>query len=243
MTSSFRTAGAWGGGLGRPLTWVEQDNNIYDKETRITAIETAGVAVGIDHITVSGDQMTIYMTDSSIQGPFTLPSADMWNPVGAWQPSTLYHAGDTVYSGGSLYLVLADHTSDSTFDPGAMEGTVPRYHLIIPFSPIEGFNRSGATFTPALEDGNTYNRLTHADGCAVTIDGSVDFADWTEIHFRDCSTGTDSFCTIAGSSGATLNLPRGYEAASAGEGATWGMKKVGATNAWDVWGLLQASSA
>lgn len=241
MTSTYRTTGAWGSGVGRPLTWPEQDANTFDKETRITAIETAGVAVGIDHITVSGDQMTIYMTDSSIQGPFTLPTAETWNPTGAWKPATTYNALDTVYAAGGLYLVMIDHTSDSTFDPDATEGTVPRYHLIIPFSPVQGYTRTGATFTPAFVDANSYNRLTNASGCAVTIDPTENFDDWTELHFRDCSTDTGAFCTIAISGGGTLSLPSGYDAASAGSGATWGMKKVGSTDEWDVWGLLQTS--
>ncbi len=243
MTSSFRTAGAWGAGLGRPLTWVEQDNNIYDKETRITAIETAGVAVGIDYIEVIGDQMTIHMTDSSLQGPFTLPSADVWNPQGYWLPAHVYQALDTVQYAGGLYLVLVDHTSDATFDPDAMEGTVPRYHLIANFAPAQGFTQSGATFTPDLIDANGYHRLTSVSGCAVTIDPTVPFADWTEFHFRDASIDTGASCTFAIDSPGNINEVSGFSNQTAGSGATVTLKKVGATDAWDIMGLLMPLTA
>lgn len=241
MTSSFRTAGAWGAGLGRPLTWVEQDNNIYDKETRLTTIEAAGVAVGIDYIEVIGDQMTIHMTDSSLQGPFTLLSADPWNPQGYWLPAHVYQAFDTVQSGGGLYLVLVDHTSDATFDPDAMEGTVPRYHLIANFAPSQGFEISDTTFTPDIEHGNSYIRLTNPSGCAVTIDTSVPFLDWTELQFRDCSTDTGAFCTFEIDSGGTINEEFGLLNQTPGPGALAGLKKVGATDAWDIFGRLASA--
>ena len=64
MTTVYRTAGAWGAGSGADLTPAQVDTNFYDKETRITAIEAAGVAVGVASITVSGDQMTVHMTDA-----------------------------------------------------------------------------------------------------------------------------------------------------------------------------------
>ena len=243
MTSSFRTAGAWGGGLGRPLTWVEQDNNIYDKETRITAIEAAGVAVGIDYIEVIGDQMTIHMTDASLQGPFTLPSADVWNPQGYWLPAHVYQAFDTVQAGGALYLVLADHTSDTTFDPDALEDTHPLYHLIANFAPAQGFAESGTTFTPDLSHANAYIRLTNVSGCAVTIDPSVLFADWTEMHFRDASIDTGASCTFAVDSPGSINDVTGFANESAGSGATVTLKKVGATDAWDIMGLLMPLTA
>ncbi len=242
MTSSFRTVGAWGAGLGRPLTWVEQDNNIYDKETRITAIEAAGGAVGIDYIEVLGDQMIIHMTDSSLQGPFTLPSA-MWTAQGYWLPSHVYQALDTVQYGGALYLVLVDHTSDSTFDPDAMEDTVPRYHLIATFAPTQGFTQTGATFTPDLADGNGYHRLTNASGCAVTIDPAVAFADWTEMHFRDASTDTGATCTFSVDAPGSINDVIGFNNETVGSGATVTLKKVGATDDWDILGLLMPITA
>jgi len=239
MTSSFRTAGPWGGGLGRPLTWAEQDNNTYDKETRLTAIEAAGVAVGIDFIEVVGtNQMLIHMTDSSLQGPFLLPGAEIWNPQGYWQPLSVYQAGDTVQYAGSLYLVLVDHNSSATFDPEEMEGTVPRYHKIADFAPTQGFERTGATFVPELIDANTYNRLTNPSGCAVMIDPSVTFAPWTELMFRDCSSDTDAFCTFEVTTPGGINPVRNHLNQTDGFGATCTLKKVGDTDMWDIFGRL-----
>lgn len=239
MTSVFRTAGAWGAGLGRPLTWVEQDNNTYDKETRITAIEAAGVGVGIDYITVSGDQMTIHMTDHSIQGPFTLPSAQAWNPVGEWQPSSVYQTNDVVTHLGSGYLVNADHTSATSFDPDELFGTVLLYTPLWTVAAPQGQNIDDATFTPQIEDAGIYTRLTNAGGCTVTIDPTVEFLDWTELHFRDESA--SGGVLFVATSPATFNLPDGFLAQTAGTGATVTLKKVADTNEWDVMGRLATS--
>lgn len=241
MTTTFRTAGAWGAGKGADLTPAEVDNNFYDKETRITAIEAAGVAVGIASITVSGNQMTVTMTDASVQGPFTLPTV-AWNPVGTWLPSTLYSAMDVVTYGGSAYLVLVDHTSDTTFDPNATQSTAQDiYQLIFSFAPAAGFERTGATFTPTLADANTYNRLTNPAGCAVTIDPAEGFPDWTELHFRDASTDTGAFCTFDIATPGSINDVSGYLNQSAGRGATVTLKKNGATDEWDIFGLLASA--
>lgn len=240
MTTTYRTAGAWGAGKGSDLTAAEVDNNFYDKETRITAVEAAGVGVGIDSITVSGDQMTVTLTDASTQGPFTLPTV-AWNPVGAWQPSTLYSAMDVVSYGGSAYLVLVDHTSDTTFDPNATESTAQDiYQLIFTFAPAQGFTETGTTLTPDLQHANCYIRLTNAAGCAVTIDPAVAFPDWTELHFRDESTDTSAYCSFEVSTPGSINGMAGFLNQTAGQGSVVTLKKVGATDDWDLFGRLEA---
>lgn len=242
MTTTFRTAGAWGAGKGADLTPAEVDNNFYDKETRITAIEAAGVAVGIDTITVSGDQLTINMTDASVQGPFTLPTV-AWNPTGAWQPLTLYSALDVVTAQGSAYLVAIDHTSDATFDPNAVEGTTPRYQLLWTFTPTPGFERTGATFTPTADDANSYNRMTNAAGCAVTIDPDVVFPSDCELTFRNEATDTGAVTTFAINSPGTINSVDGFNNQTAGKGSVVTLKRVGATDAWDIMGRLEPATA
>lgn len=241
MTSTFRTVGAWGAGVGRPLTWAEQDNNTYDKETRLTALENPATGegpVGIDHITVSGGQMTIYLTDSSIQGPFALPVAS-WSPQGPWQPSSVYQALDIVTFGGSAYLVNVDHTSATSFDPNETLNSVDLYTLLWTYASLPGFEDDGATFSPTLEHGSGYIRLTNAGGCAVTIDpNDVTFPAWIEITFRDCSTDTGAFCTFAVASPGSINGVSGFLNQSAGSGSTITLKKVGSTNAWDILGHL-----
>ena len=238
MTSVFRTAGAWGAGLGRPLTWVEQDNNTYDKETRITAIEVAGVAVGIDHIVVSGGQMFIYMTDASVQGPFDLPTAT-WSFTGEWQPSHVYHALDVVTFRGGTYLVNFDHTSATDFDPNeTVTGSQEIYTLMWSYAPLPGLEISSATFSPDLQHANNYMRLTYSAGCAVTIDPSVSFPAWTELSFRDTSTVTNSVCTFAATSPAVINPVRGRAMTTDGFGSVVTMKQVSDTGVWDIFGHL-----
>lgn len=239
MTTVYRTAGAWGAGAGADLTPAQVDTNFYDKETRITALEGAGVGVGIESITVSGDQMTVTLTDSSVQGPFTLPAVS-WAPKGMWAASTLYSANDIIQDGNSLYLVNFNHTSATSFDPAETLGTAGDiYTLIWTFSSAApGFTRTGSTFTPALEDAGSYNRMTNAAGATVTIDGAVAFEDWTEIHFRDESTDTGANVSFTVSGGASINGVAGYSNATLGTGATVTLKKVGATNTWDIMGLL-----
>lgn len=238
MTTTFRTAGAWGAGKGSNLTPAEVDTNFYDKETRITALEAAGVGVGIDSISVSGNQMTITLTDSSVQGPFTLPSAT-FTAKGAWQPSTLYDAFDIVTYNGSTYLVNFGHTSDTTFDAAAsVTGTGDLYTLIWQYPATMGQEVSGATYTPVLLDANTYIRLTNAAGCAVSIDPAVEFADWTELTFRDASTDTGASCTFDISTPGSINGVDGHLNISAGQGSVVTLKKVGSTDAWDIMGRL-----
>lgn len=238
MTTTYRTAGAWGAGSGADLTPAQVDTNFYDKETRLNALEALSLAVGIDHITVSGDQMTIIMSDASTQGPFTLPTAE-WNPRGIWQPASLYNALDVVTYGGTAYLVLATHTSASTFDPNA-GGTTPYYSALWSYEPAPGIERTATTFSPALEDANTYNRMTNVSGCVVTIDSALGFPAWTEMHFRDetglASSGVSIQCPTPGA----INGVTGFDNASLCNGATITVKQVSDTGSWDIMGLLLA---
>lgn len=92
---------------------------------------------------------------------------------------------------------------------------------------------------------NTYFRCTNSSGCTVTVgidtDLGVDVG--TEIHFRQCSS--NQVIILAGSDSNTsvlLNLPPGYEPATAQEGAILTIKKV-AANEWDMFGWPTAGSA
>lgn len=240
MTTTFRTAGAWGAGKGADLTPAEVDNNFYDKETRITAIEAAGVAVGIASITVSGDQMTITMTDASTQGPFTLPTVQ-WTAGGAWLPSTLYQSLTVLTYGGSAYLVTIDHISDTTFDPNALSGTQAIYELLWSFAPAAGFEITTSSFTPDLTHANCYMRLTNASGCSVLIDPAIEYAAWTELHFRDESTDTGAAATFDISTPGFINGVAGHLNVTAGQGSVVTLKKVGATDGWDIMGRLSTA--
>ncbi|RWO39497.1 MAG: hypothetical protein EOS11_22145 [Mesorhizobium sp.] len=77
MTIVYRTAGAWGAGQGYNLTALQVDGNFYDLDQRIQAIEdNPPEPVNISNITVVGTQMTIYLEDATVFGPFTLPQAN-----------------------------------------------------------------------------------------------------------------------------------------------------------------------
>lgn len=71
MTITYRSV------KGSNLTATEVDANFHDVDDRIQAIEDdPPVATGISNITVAGTQMTIYLEDSTVLGPYTLPQAN-----------------------------------------------------------------------------------------------------------------------------------------------------------------------
>jgi hypothetical protein len=180
--------------------------------------------------------MTITLTDSSIQGPFTIPTAEM-NFRGEWQASTLYNVNDIITHQNAVYQVLAQHTSATDFDPGEIIDTATVVYglwFAVPASTVQ--TQSTATWTPTIADANTYNRFTVA--CAVTVptNANVEFTIGTEIHGRQAGSGIVS---IVGDTGVTVNPEFGTINSTAGTGATFALKKVG-TDAWDVMGQMQA---
>lgn len=131
MALIYRNDGAWGPGKGARLTSLEADGNVFDLDARLHNVETnPPAAVSIDHLSVSGNALTIYLTDGSSRGPFTLPSAS-WRWAGEWQPLTAYYALDVVAQGGAIYLVQHNHTSDTTFAADAEDVTGFRYARLI----------------------------------------------------------------------------------------------------------------
>jgi hypothetical protein len=231
---------------GSPITEAEYDGSLHNLDERTGALETVtgSNAYPVDfEINTAGHLDVIMSNDAVIDaGPLPQPSSLAVTYRGIWQPSTLYHANDlfTGSDGKSLYGVLRDHTSGVLFDPGANDGMGHDFYVLMvpPIGAVGGFTRTGSTFAPALEDANSYNRLTHASGCDVTISPTIAFPDWTEIHFRDCSVDTGAFCTFTVSSPGSINPVIGKHPWSAGHGAVVTMKKVGNTNAWDIFGFL-----
>lgn len=131
MALIYRNAGAWGAGKGARLTSLEADGNVYDLDSRVQNLElNPPAAVSVDHFSISGNALTIFLTNGASQGPFTLPSAQ-WHWAGEWQPLTAYYALDVIAYGGRIYLVQHDHLSDATFAPDAEDGTGFRYGLLL----------------------------------------------------------------------------------------------------------------
>jgi len=228
---------------GSNLTPAEADGNFVFLDGRITTLEGLPLGVGIDAISVIGNQMTITLTDSSIQGPFTIPVAEM-NFRGEWQASTLYNINDIVTHGNSVYQVLATHTSATSFDPGEVIDTATEVYglwLTLTASTVQTITTS--TWNPTTADMNTYNRfVTSTAGCTVILpdDGDIDFTIGSEIHGRQAGPGQ---VTIDGDNTSVIINPQfGCENITAGEGASFTVKKVGA-NEWDVMGRMQTLSA
>ncbi|TPN44859.1 hypothetical protein [Mesorhizobium sp. B1-1-7] len=62
---------------GSNLIPAEVDGNFTDLDGRVTELEeNPPEAVGISNIVVSGTQMTIYLADATVLGPYTLPQAN-----------------------------------------------------------------------------------------------------------------------------------------------------------------------
>lgn len=87
-----------------------------------------GDGVGIDHITQSGSQLTVHLTDGSTQGPFTLPAGPQGaqGPIGAAGAAGAAGADGasvtnaTINASGHLILTLSN---GDTIDAGLAQGS------------------------------------------------------------------------------------------------------------------------
>ena len=122
----------WGAGLGRDLQPGEVDQNFYDVEKRLEAVEQNPVLPNeIESISVDGNRMTITMVDHTVFGPYILPQAAL-RFTGVFQPNHNYRLYDFLVANDGLYLVLHDFTSGDDFVFGAdVQG--PFYQFIMPF--------------------------------------------------------------------------------------------------------------
>lgn len=119
---------------GSPLTISEGDGNLTYLDDRIDTV-SALVGKSIDSITYSASAITFNLSDSSTV-VVPLPALQL-NPRGEWMPSTAYSYGDLVHVVSSgLYLVLVAHTSATSFDPDATDGTTANNLLYDLFGPI-----------------------------------------------------------------------------------------------------------
>jgi hypothetical protein len=122
----------WGAGLGRDLQPEEIDQNFYDVEKRLEAVEQNPVLPNeIDSISVDGNCMTITMADHTVFGPYVLPQA-AFRFTGAFAPNHDYKLYDFLVANDGLYLVLHNFTSGDTFVFGA-DAQGPFYQFVMPF--------------------------------------------------------------------------------------------------------------
>ncbi len=238
MTLTYRSV------KGSALTAAEFDGNTSDLDGRITTLEdNPPAAISISSFEVAGTSFYVHMTDSSVLGPYTLPTGEAWSLQGDWLPTTLYAVNDIVRSDGALYLVIFAHTSESVFDAGANDGGGHDfYELALPAANINqvSMTDSNTEVLVGLSYANRYARMTNAAGCLIVFpnDTTVDHAVDTEVYFRQCTTGSLVFDAEAG---VTINGVSGRENHTSLEGSMVMAKKIGA-NEWDISGLLAALS-
>jgi hypothetical protein len=141
-------SGRWTGSTsGAPLSSFQGDENIFTLNTAIAAVAaTVTPSRSISSITTSGNDITFHMSDSTLEGPFTIIPAT-FNGRGAWAPSTAYSVNDTFYINGTVYLVIFAHISASTFSAGANDGLGHNYYAVMVPNPGNALPTGGAPRT------------------------------------------------------------------------------------------------
>jgi len=141
MPYVFRTDGPWGTGKGSDLDADEIDGNFWQAIQDIVAKAVQGV--GIVDAAVVGNQLFFTLTDHSILGPYTLPTAQYsWR--GPWAPSTSYFVNDIFTANMATYMVLVNHVSGTSFDPNATDGLGHNLYGILLESAIPNGGLAGA---------------------------------------------------------------------------------------------------
>lgn len=197
MAITYRTAGAWGAGKGGNLDAAEIDANFYELAQAIVALDAGPQPAEIDTITVTGNQMTITLSDLTVFGPYTLPRATFtWRDD--WTATTAYYANDIVRVGARLYLVAYDHTSESTFDAAfQLSGETSVAYILM--ASADPFGALSELSDVEIASGGP------ADGEFLVFDGSSGVAKWTN---QVVSLGATS---LNGLSDVTLTSPANGE--------------------------------
>jgi hypothetical protein len=234
---TYRGSGPWGPGYGSDLSASQFDTNNWNIYNSFGELFSAADAKQIDYIAESNGALFVHYTDHSIDGPFPIPVASFtWR--GTWTPSTGYNVNDTIYYRGGIYLALMNFTSGSTFSTTG--GTDTWMVLMLRIPPILSQNIATTTYTPTLDDANTYMRATNAAGCNFTIAPQSDTA-WsvnlTEMHFRDVSSVSNGGVSVLAGAGVTINGVAGRVNRTAFPGGVLFLKNVG-TDSWDIGGLM-----
>lgn len=130
MALVYRTAGAWGPGIGQNLSAAQVDGNFRHLDQRMTSLEGNPLqAVSISNITATSATMTVHLTDGTAIGPLVLPVAAFY-VHGDWQPNTRYAVNDVLRYGNASYAVRVEHTSAATFDAGRVISGENVYQLM-----------------------------------------------------------------------------------------------------------------
>lgn len=175
MAFTFCGNGAWGTGIGAPLSIPQIDGNFWLAEQRLAALEADSTPNGIASATSDGANIIFTLDDSTQLDPIPIPLVG-YNWRGEWQPVTFYALRDVFYINGSLYQVLLAHTSDLTFDPFASESTSDLYGLLL--------ENPGNTIATGGTVGQFYRKQSTTD-----FDGGWDDANLDDLS--DVAIATD----------------------------------------------------
>lgn len=210
---------------GSRLTKAEGDGNFADLDGRLTAVETAlpDAAREIDTIERIGSNLLITFSDLTTT-LVPIPALSV-NFRGTWAPSTSYAVNDFFTANGAVYVVLIDHVSALTFDPGATETSGNLYAELLA-NPAAAFPTGGST-------GMVLAKQTSADydvewifltlAGLTDVDIATDLADGDHLVFR---------------SGAWVNEAFSLPEPTSGTGATLGgvFAEPGVANSW-IYGI------
>lgn len=116
MPLVYRTTGAWGAGVGRPLTTAEIDQNFKYMNDRLRAV-LANRPVMVDTAVLTNNRLMTITMENDTEFTFDMPSSPLVFQ-GEWTDSTEYSKYDVVSNGGAIYLVSIDHVSNITFNAG-----------------------------------------------------------------------------------------------------------------------------
>lgn len=160
----YRNPGPWGSGKGSVLASLELDGNFYDHEQRINFLESnPPLPTSIQEIDVTNGQMTITLTDTTVQGPFPLPVA-YFTSRGDWSHPNHYNILDIVtVPGQGSFMVEQTHDTVEPFDPNRVIGGQPVYHLMIPPGATGAAGAPGADGAPGPQ-GPAGDFVIHAVG-------------------------------------------------------------------------------
>lgn len=200
----FATSGPWGPSTNdRRLTAPEADGNINNLALAIQdLIDNPVEGVSVSEISVTGRQVTFHMSDASTHGPFDLPIAQP-RYRGEWVTATAYSTFDIIkVTLSGTYMVLQDHTSESTFDEDASNSD-GAYYVKIGAVVEGGGGGGGSALTHVdIEAGPVALDLSHKNKVLmmhdlglveITLDPGI-FAVDDEIYFR--SLNTQAFVTL-----------------------------------------------
>jgi hypothetical protein len=177
MTQTYRTndPARWGTGQGFNLSPAQVDINFWDLIQRMIAQEARpDPSAGISYFSISGTMMYVHMTDGTTLGPYELPVATFLDR-GVWAPATVYAKMNTFSINGGLYVVVFDHTSAATFDPGANDGLGNDYYQLMIQTPGSSLPSGGAVGQLLQKASTTDYAVTwgYTDAAVVSFEPST----------------------------------------------------------------------